>query len=258
MPRPAVASWRGWIRASSPRDPGKLVLVIVTRPRAQAERTAELLRKAGHRAIIDPVLEITSLPPPSLPQATLAAVAVTSANAAHALASVPSHLPVFAVGGATAAAVERTCGRAPQVAQGDGRALGRLIEATLPATAGEVVHLAGREVRDGLGELLTASGYVYRRITVYEASPTCGMAPEAVQALGEGRVDAVLLYSPRSARLWADKVRALGLASSLRRVVATCLSPAVAVELQGLGQVAVRVAATPDQAALLRCLEAPG
>lgn len=234
------------------------MLVIVTRPRAQSERTAELLRKAGHRAIIDPVLEITPLSPPPLPQAKVAALAITSANAAHALTSLPSHLPVFAVGEATAAAVERTCGRAPQVAQGDGRALGRLIEATLPATEGEIVHLAGREVRDGLGELLAAAGYVYRRLTVYEASPTGGMAPEAVEALRQGRVDAVLLYSPRSARLWADKVRASGLDSSLGCVVSVCLSPAVAAELQGLDQAAVRVAATPDQAALLRCLEAPG
>lgn len=234
------------------------MLVIVTRPRAQSERTAELLRKAGHRAIIDPVLEITPLPLPPLPAAKLAALAITSANAAHALAALPTHLPVFAVGGATAAAVERTCGRAPQVAQGDGRALGRLIEATLPPTAGEIVHLAGRHVRDGLGELLTASGYVYRRLTVYEASPTCGMAPETVEALRRSRVDAVLLYSPRTARLWAAKVRSSGLARSLGRVVAVCLSPAVAAELQGLDLAGIRVAPAPDQAALLRCLEAPG
>jgi uroporphyrinogen-III synthase len=229
------------------------MLVLVTRPREQAIRTARDLAAMGHEAILDPVLEIRSLPLARLDLAGVAAVAITSANAAHALAAVPAGLPVFAVGGATAAAA-----RVPEarVAAGDGRALAGLIARTLGPGAGTVLHLSGAEVSDGLAEGLAAAGLACRRVVVYEALPTGRPAPETEAALREGRLGAVLLYSPRSARLWAEAMGCADLAGRLAAVTAVCLSQAVAAELRGLPLREVRVAAKPDQDALLRCLEA--
>ena len=84
----------------------------MTRPREQAAETARLLRAAGHEVLIDPLLEISPLPPPMLEPGEVAAVAVTSANAVPALAHCPRDLPVFVVGEATAAAAARGRSRA--------------------------------------------------------------------------------------------------------------------------------------------------
>jgi uroporphyrinogen-III synthase len=232
------------------------VLVLLIRPRAQSEATARAIQRLGHRTLIDPVLEIRPVDFSMGELGEVAAVAVTSAHAVPALAAVPARLPVFAVGRATALAAERTLGRKVEVAAGDGRSLAQRIASTMPAAKGVILHLAGAETNPGLAEGLTAAGRRYRRRVVYDAVPTLGLAPATVQALREQRLDAVLLYSPRSARLWVERVRDSGLADRLATVRAVCLSEAVAAELGGSVFHGVHVAAEPDQDALLRCLEA--
>ncbi|HEX6016126.1 MAG TPA: uroporphyrinogen-III synthase, partial [Geminicoccaceae bacterium] len=204
----------------------------------------------------DPVLEIRHVPLPFLPDEGVAAVAITSANAAHALAGIGTRFPVYAVGAATAAAARAAGATEIRVADGDGRGLAELVGRTLVPAAGAVLHLAGADVREGLEEALAAAGFEYRRAVVYEAVPTPGMAPAAEAALRAGRLGAALFYSPRTAALWADRVTRLGLAGCLTRAIAACMSEAVAKPLRQLPFGDLRVAAARDQKALLRCLEA--
>ncbi len=230
------------------------MLVLVTRPRDQAEETARLLSAAGHEPLLDPLLRIEPLAPPKVEPGTVAAVAVTSANAVPALAALPPGLPLFAVGGATARAL-REIGAVPSgVAGGDGRSLAALIAATLPS-GGLVLHLCGRDVRPGLAEDLGAAGLGYRPAVVYEAVPAESLAPATEAALRGGRLGAVLLFSPRTAALFAARIRAADLGRALSPVIAACLSEAVAAELAGLSLRAVRVADARDQKALLRRLD---
>lgn len=230
------------------------MLVLITRPREQAKQTAGLLRAAGHEVLLDPLLEVRRLRPPAVAPGEVAAVAVTSTNAAFAVTEFAGDLPMFAVGDATARAL-RSLGRDPAgVAGGDGRELAALIGQRVPV-GGVIVHLCGREVRDGLAEDLRTAGYVYRAAIVYEAAAAAGLAPATAAAIRERRLNAVLLFSPRSAALLVAQVRAAGLHHSLTAVVAACLSEAVAAELAGLTFRAVRVAAARDQDALLRRLE---
>ena len=78
---------------------------------------------------------------------------------------------------------------------------------------------------------------------------------QVVLAAAARRVGAVLLYSPRSAELWAGRVEAAGLADMLTGTLAACLSDAVAAPLARLPLHSVRVARSRDQNALLRCLD---
>jgi uroporphyrinogen-III synthase len=232
------------------------MLVLVTRPREQAHATARLLEAMGHEALVDPVLAIRPIPRPSLPDEGIAAVAITSANAAHALAGIGARLPVYAVGAATAAAARAAGATEVRLATGEGRGLAELIGRTQAPAAGTVLHLAGADVREGLEEALAAAGFDYRREVVYEAVPTPGMAPDAEAALRARVLGAALFYSPRTAVLWAERVGRLGLAGCLARAIAACMSEAVAEPLRQLPFGDLRVAAARDQKALLRCLEA--
>lgn len=233
------------------------MLVLVTRPLDQAARTARLLEARGHDVLIDPVLEVRLLPVP--PQgADIVAVAVTSANAVPALAGMDPRLPVFAVGEATAAAA-RAVGpaRKIRVAEGSGIALAQLIRRSATPGRGTILHLAGTDVRPGFERELVELGYGYRRAIVYETMPTDEIDPAVATAIRDHRLDAVLLYSPRSAALWAAKVRRLGLGPHLHVTIAACLSNAVAEPLRGLVLREVRVARAADQKSLLGCLDAP-
>ena len=149
--------------------------------------------------------------------------------------------------------MRRTCGRARATG---GRWPG-WSGGTVGPGAGTILHLAGTEVRPGLEEALRAAGYAYRQVPAYRAvpCPTLGVATRA--ALAEGRLGAALFFSPRTAAVWRSLVEAAGFQDRVGRVVAACLSEAVAAELAGLTLAAVRIASRPDQAALLRCLDGP-
>ena len=186
----------------------------MTRPHEQAAETARLLRAAGHDVLLDPLLEISRLPAPMLEPGEVAAVAVTSANATPAANGAPADLPVFVVGEATAGAL-RAAGRRPAgIAGGDGaprgtdRASGAGRRRSCCISAAATCARAWRR-----NSPLPAR---YRPAVVYEAVAASRAGADDAAAIRERRLDAVLLYSPRSAALLAAHVRAAGLERELR------------------------------------------
>src|SRR5947209_250139 len=82
--------------------------LLVTRPEPDGERTAAALRARGHEVTLAPLLRIEPVAF-DLPQQSFAAVVLTSANAARALAGHPARaaltaLPALVVGGRSAEA----------------------------------------------------------------------------------------------------------------------------------------------------------
>lgn len=235
--------------------PPRRLSVLVTRPRQQSLVTARRLHAMGHRAIIDPLLVIRTIDAGPLDVGSTAAVVLTSSNGLRGMDVRLMQLPVFAVGQATAAAARRAGCADVRSADGDGADLAKLVARSLQPEAGEILHLAGDEVRPGLAEALAAAGYAYRQRTVYAAAPASALSGRTQRELVEGRIDAGLFYSPRTAQTFASLVEAAGLGQALGTVTAICLSAAVAAPLRGLAWADVQIAASRDQQALLACLE---
>src|SRR5580700_10112844 len=97
------------------------MLALITRPRDEAEALAALLARRGIEAIIEPMIEIVERHV-ALPEfAGIQAILCTSANGVRALAraSGERHLPLFAVGDATAARARAEGFRRVESAGGD-------------------------------------------------------------------------------------------------------------------------------------------
>jgi uroporphyrinogen-III synthase len=234
------------------------VQIVITRPRPQAAGLAARLRAKGYDCLVEPMLEIQPLPAahPSLDGAQ--AIVLTSANAVPALFEDARRLPVYAVGEATAAAARSAgCDRLV-VAKGDAKSLGRLIAARCRPGDGALLHLSGEQVQGGLAETLKSAGLELRRHVVYRAVRTPSLSPGLQTALSRRTVGAVLLFSPRTARTFADLVQKVELEEGLEGAAALCLSAAVAEEVRGLGWSEVRVAKSPSTNALVHLLDAPG
>ena len=75
---------------------------------------------------------------------------------------------------------------------------------------------------------------------------------QAVQAIRQSEVDAALFFSPKSAALFAECVARDGLATD--RLIAVCISANTAAALGKLTFAEIRIAAAPNQDALLTCL----
>jgi uroporphyrinogen-III synthase len=202
---------------------------------------------------IEPLLAIEPLPV-ALDLGGVQAIAVTSANAAPALGAA-THLPVLAVGDASASAARAAGCMRVESARGDAASLARLIVASCRPEDGAILHLCGTEVRQGLAETLREAGFRVLRQAVYRARPAQALSAPTCAALREG-IDAVLLFSPRTAQIFCELALRQGLGRCLGATDACCLSAAVAESCGKLAWRCVRIAARPDQDALVELLEA--
>ncbi|MFZ2467312.1 MAG: uroporphyrinogen-III synthase, partial [Parvibaculum sedimenti] len=133
-------------------------------------------------------------------------------------------------------------------------ALAGLVLGRLSPGGGPLLHVAGAVTAGDLKGMLEARGFSVDRAVLYEAVTAEQLPEAAASALGEGRVDGALFYSPRTARQFAELVRIAGLEQELVTVTAYCLSTAVADALAGLPFKAVEIAAEPSQTSLLELL----
>ena len=227
--------------------------LLVTRPAAESEALAVLLAARGHAVTVAPVMEIRPIPGAQVSLESVQALLVTSRNGAEALARATAdrRCPVLAVGRASAAACRAAGFADVRSADGDVEALARLVTQRLRPEAGALLHVAGSAVAGDLAGTLSQAGYKVRRAVLYEARPV-ELLPEAAAAFLKAHAPGgVLFYSPRSTALFGRLCGAAELSAELKLLTALCLSPAVAEAARALGFGGVRIAAGPDQDALL-------
>ena len=215
--------------------------LLVVRPEPGAAATAAKLRALGHEPIVLPLLATEALdwqPPATLPDGVIITSAAAVRHAGPAAAGL-QHLPLFCVGGATAAAARAAGWR--DVGQGPGTLQGLLDE--LAATPRLLLHLAGE---DRTAVTVPAALTIETRI-LYRARllPLPMLVP----------VDGILLHSPRTARHVAAEWDRLGGRRDLVSLFA--ISP-LALAAAGPGWRSGKAAATPDDAALLAMLGKAG
>lgn len=226
----------------------------VTRTRPGAEATAERLRALGHVPVVSPLLTIRRLRP-ALDLTGVGALVFTSLNgvAAFAAREAGRGWPVFAVGDATAEAVRRAGFGAVRSAAGDVHALAALVLRAHDRRSGPVLIAGAREPAGDLAGALSAEGLDVRSAALYAARPASGR--RGLEALRAGRLDGVLIHSPRAARRLAALASAD--AASLAALSVFCISQAAAAPLRPLGPRRLAVAAAPDETALLSLLGKP-
>ena len=232
--------------------------VLVTRPEPDASLQAEALRTRGHEPVIAPLLAIEFLSDAKLDLDGVQALIVTSRNALRALAAHEQRaealkIPVLAVGDATAHGAQELGFREVTIGLGTGAALAGLINQELEPKEGTLLHLTGDVITFDLGAALEAHGFIVRKTMLYRAAPAA-LPAEALAELNAGRLDGVILMSPRTARIFAALLAKNGTVTPAKGPICYCLSEAIAEEVAPLG-FAVRVAATPREEDVLALLD---
>jgi len=233
------------------------VRVLITRAHEDADLLAEVLERMGIQALVNPLLEIVYLPGPPPDLSTLQGLLMTSANGVRAFCrrSDDRSLPVYSVGDATAHEAERSGFRTVFSASGDVSGLADLVRRKGDRIGGDLLHCAGTKVAGDLAGLLGSCGFTYRRERLYDAVKARLLNPQTITAFEAGQIDGVLLYSPRTAAIFVDLVCGAKLEPLMSRVCAYCLSSNVETKIAALKWKARRVAATPEQGALLALLD---
>jgi uroporphyrinogen-III synthase len=228
--------------------------ILVTRPAEDGVEIARLLADMGHEVLLAPLLSVEIFDGSKLTLDGVQAVLATSANGVRALAARTDarDVPIFAVGPQTAEAATRAGFVRVRSSEGDAMALADAVPGWADPKAGALLHAAGEDGNGWLAEALAAKGFSVRREILYRVAAAAHLPDPATRALRENAVQAALFFSPRSAEIFADRVAQAGLSTA--GLLAVCISAKTADALQGLSFSGIRVAAAPNQAALLACL----
>ncbi len=225
--------------------------IWVTRPMADAGALRAKLIAHGHEVTLEPLLTIEFLHDEPIELDGVQALIATSRNALRAIAGRPEieicrSLPLFVVGRGTAQAAKslgfETIIEGPSTA----RALLALIVNVADVNEGALVHLAGETVAFNLCEELRRLGYHVFQPILYRSIQAQELSEPLLRQLHEGRIEAVVLLSGRTAEAYAKIMNTpqnLGIA---RRLVHFCLSEAVATKLSPLQPINVKLSYAPN------------
>lgn len=198
----------------------------------------------GLEPIVAPLLRIEPLDvgAPNLTDVT--ALAFTSVNGVEAFAALTDRRdrPVFTVGDRTAEAAQVAGFGAVRSAGG---AIGDLADLLRREARGVVLAPGAQEPAGDIAALLAGAAVEARLLPVYAAIETGATAPDAFEA--------VLVHSPRAGRALAAITGAGRAAES----VAVAISEAAAAPLRGLLWREIRIAAHPDENAMMSALGNP-
>ena len=231
--------------------------ILITRPIEDAKPLADALRERGIEVLIEPLLEIRQLEDAEIDLQDVQALLFTSANGVRAFAALCPRrdLKTFTVGDGSAEAARQVGLVNVESAKGDVEALAALVVDRVKAEDGILFHAAGTVTAGDLKARLEGLGYQVRRAQLYEAKVATTLSTETRANLTLGGIDAVLLFSPRTASTFAQLWRAAG-SPSLARIHALCLSAAVAREIGNLGWAGVEIADRPDLPSMLARVDA--
>jgi uroporphyrinogen-III synthase len=234
-------------------------LVVITRPRDEAAELAAELDRLGYRTLIEPMLEIASLPAPIPSLRQYRALVFTSANGVRAFADRSSEraIPAFAVGARTAVSLRSAGFATVHEAAGDSEVLAAMI-CSMPGAKGPVLHLSGKAVAGDLGALLAPAGIPVDRLALYDAVPVHSLSSVLVAELYARTIEYVLFFSARTAGTFGTLLRERGLANMITSSYALCLSSQVAAQAATLPWRRVKTAPGPTAEALVGLLPALG
>ncbi|WP_372397586.1 uroporphyrinogen-III synthase [Azospirillum sp. HJ39] len=249
----------------SPSRQGRTRL-LVTRPMEDAEPLVRRLEALGHAVAVEPMLSMVWIDGPEPDLSNVQALLFTSANGVRAYSKRTSRRdrPVQAVGDATARAAREAGFTDVDSASGDVYALAERVRLLRDPAAGTLLHVAGSKVAGDLAGLLGTAGFTLHRSVMYDAVPASALSEETATFLRTSGIGGVLFFSPRTAASFVRLLAEAGLVDRCRTVDAFCLSPAVAEAARAYGDQgvtpwrSVRVAARPEQDALLDLLPAAG
>jgi uroporphyrinogen-III synthase len=232
------------------------VRLLVTRPDPDGERTAATLRARGCEVLVAPLLQVELLADAVLGVGPWSALAMTSANAAHAARRHPRHaelmsLPVFAVGRRTADAARAAGFGDVTSADGNVGDLVRLIGARCRGDAAPLMYLAGEDRAGDLAGDVAAVGLSVETVVVYRVVAAAALPVSVLAALRAGRLDGVLHFSRRSAEVYLNCAQTAGVLDRALAPFHYCLSRQVAEPLAAAGAGNVRIASRPEEAALI-------
>ncbi len=235
--------------------------VVITRPLEDAAALAATLAAQGIHSLIEPMLTIEPLQENQAaleaalsrhPQAILA----TSRHAVSILARMTDnrHIPVLAVGTATAHHAT-SLGFTAHAAGGTANALMDYVLCHCTPECGSLLYVRGDHISTDIANALTQKQCVVDSVIIYRATPAQHFSETLHHAFRDGKIDAVLFFSQRTAATYYNLATQDNLRDLHSTATALCISKDVADTLRDLPWKAIHIAQKPETESLIEMLK---
>lgn len=219
--------------------------VLIIRPQPGADATAERFRAAGHMPLVMPLFEIQPVASTSISATGYDAIVLTSGNAVRStepFLKANAHMPIYAVGSATARAAEKSAITPFRIGSSGIEAL---VDVAVQDGHKRLLWLAGEDHTplQPRGDVTVDTHIVYKSVAV--------RTPDAFKA-AVAQSDLVILHSSRAAQHFAaccDYAR-----MSRQEVALATFSESIA-RNTGEGWSTCIIAPAPNDAALLEAIQ---
>ncbi len=221
--------------------------ILLTRPKDRSEAFAKEIETCGWTSTIWPLLTIRSFEIDPIAPNDGQSLIFTSANAIKSLPDpAPIRTPAICVGPATAIAARNR--GFTMVTDVSGNA-DKLVQVLLDANPQQYLHVRGVDARGDIAARLTKAGRPTEEVVVYEAIETETAPAEVDTAIMAGKIDAVALFSPRSAAI-LKKLARVEWVSNLSTMTVFAISPSAAEPARDMGFANVVGAKQPNGSAM--------
>jgi len=227
--------------------------MLVTRPEPDAQSSLARLRALDIEGVAAPLMERVTLDVSLPPAEGFAAVVLTSANAVRTLVDRGvvgdyAHLPVLAVGDRTARDAEEAGFARVSSAAG---AFADLVNAiSLSGLKGPLFYPAGKHQSADLAKAVAPMGVMVATAKVYDMVAITALPSAVLAGLVDGDISAVLVYSRRTAEIFAQLAQTLD-RTQRQHLGMLCMSEAVAEPLLEAHFNRISLADRPDEEAMM-------
>lgn len=237
--------------------------ILVTRPEPDSLKLKGILEARGFSGVAAPLMRFHSQGLALDQLEGVTGLIATSRNGLRALVGTEAleyarQLTVFTVGGATAEEARRMGFKRIVKGPGTAAALGPLIASMIDPVEEVLLHLAGERLAFDLAGELAQLGVRVVSETVYRMVPADRLHPDIAAAISRGAIDAVMLMSPDTARIWVRLVEHHGIAPAAREMLHLCLSEAISRRLAPLSPARVEIARQATLEGMLALLDDDG
>ncbi len=225
--------------------------LLLTRPKAQSWALVKEIEtgfpdKAA--CLVSPMMAIT--PVGDLPDTSkFQAVLFTSVNGVQAFVDLGGMAEkCYCVGGRTTQ-MAQAAGLDATSANGAAAELVTLVATDLNAEDGPLLHIRGEHTAGDIADNLTTHGFTVEQAVLYRQQ-ACALTEAARQALAQGDVQGLPLYSPLTARRFAE-ILTQNPDWPTQNLTALCISQNVGDIVRNLGFGRIEIAKAPNGAEML-------
>ncbi|OJX09335.1 MAG: hypothetical protein BGO77_04690 [Caedibacter sp. 37-49] len=232
----------------------KKMKVLLTRALHDSEELAKELLKHHIESHIDPLFKI-QLNAFKEDFSETQALVITSPNGIKSFASQSQErsLPLFVVGEESKRLASSL--HFKNVIQGEGTAFSLLplIQMVCPSLDKEIAYITGNYIHTDLCEHLRHKGYMTKRIIAYNTIEKTSFEPKTFQFLKEKTISVVVLFSPRSAQIFAKLIQ--NNKDVCQSLYGACLSMEVMNNVSEMPWKQLYTAASPTRQEIIRILK---